>query len=198
MFHDVDKLTSVFIHLCPPLVTYCLRWHMPAPHHPYVTLPAGTAASPLTVSEAVYAPIIVYAMWQVAYYLKTELLDRKKLQNDKDIMTSSRWMTIKEPHPIYKVNTKKQPKKPNPPPLLSPSLFLYTHFVFIVGGEEGIQRERSGVADLRTAGVHHGDLPCSPDPLQLLLGPHWVPRVRVLQCLVGRRQLLFRKLLRQL
>ena len=26
VFHDVDKVTSVFIHIMPPLLMYCLKW----------------------------------------------------------------------------------------------------------------------------------------------------------------------------
>ena len=27
VFHDVDKITSTFIHFVPPLVTFTMRWH---------------------------------------------------------------------------------------------------------------------------------------------------------------------------
>ena len=27
VFHDVDKITSTFIHLAPPLLSFAMRWH---------------------------------------------------------------------------------------------------------------------------------------------------------------------------
>ncbi|GAM21974.1 hypothetical protein SAMD00019534_051490 [Acytostelium subglobosum LB1] len=99
VFHDVDKLTSVFIHLCPPIVTYCLRWY---PIDYPLELACGGASCALTYSETYLVPIYLYTFWQVLYYVKTEVIDEIKLADDPDIMTSSRWMSIKQPHPIYK------------------------------------------------------------------------------------------------
>ncbi|EGC37332.1 hypothetical protein DICPUDRAFT_24393, partial [Dictyostelium purpureum] len=98
VFHDVDKLTSVFIHLCPPIVTYCLRWYPNV--YPLETACGGVECY-LTMKENFLMPLYVYFFWQTFYYIKTEVVDRKKLANDKDIMTSSRWMSVKQPHPIY-------------------------------------------------------------------------------------------------
>jgi hypothetical protein len=95
VFHDVDKLTSVFIHLCPPLVTYCLRWY-PGKH-----IICGSEGCSLNYYDALFTPLYFYLFWQVGYFVKTELIDRKKLQNDKELMTSTRWLTQKEPHPLY-------------------------------------------------------------------------------------------------
>ncbi|KYR01088.1 transmembrane protein [Tieghemostelium lacteum] len=105
VFHDVDKLTSVFIHLCPPIVTYCLRWY---PQSPYSEeLACGGSECSYTLKEAYFIPILLYIFWQVFYYVKTEVVDQSKLANDKDIMTSLRWMSIKQPHPVYKYLVKK-------------------------------------------------------------------------------------------
>eukprot|EP01132_Coremiostelium_polycephalum_P000772 gene772-957_t len=100
VFHDVDKLTSVFIHLCPPIVTYCLRWY---PHRYPEALACGGVECVLTLKEAYLIPICLYIFWQIFYYLKTEVVDSSKLANDAEIMTSSRWMSVKQPHPLYRL-----------------------------------------------------------------------------------------------
>ncbi|EFA80878.1 transmembrane protein [Heterostelium album PN500] len=53
--------------------------------------------------EAYLVPILLYFFWQAFYIIKTEYIDEVKLANDQDIMTSSRWMSVKQPHPIYKL-----------------------------------------------------------------------------------------------
>eukprot|EP01133_Synstelium_polycarpum_P007579 gene7579-8870_t len=99
VFHDVDKLTSVFIHLCPPIVTYCLRWY---PNAYSEDLACGGTSCELTFREAYLVPIYVYIFWQIFYYVKTEVVDGVKLANDQEIMTSTRWMSVRQPHPLYK------------------------------------------------------------------------------------------------
>lgn len=99
VFHDLDKLTSVFIHVCPPLVTYCLRWY---PVGGDLGSVCGSGGCDMTARDYLMTPIYMYLFWQAGYYVKTELIDKAKLEGDKDIMTSSRWMTQKEPHPVYK------------------------------------------------------------------------------------------------
>jgi hypothetical protein len=43
--------------------------------------------------------------------LKTEVIDKKKIAS-RDYMTSARWMTEKQPHPIYKAVKRNQHKIP--------------------------------------------------------------------------------------
>jgi len=101
VFHDLDKLTSVFIHVYPPLVTYCLRWY-PRAGDFHTICGSEENSCELSFREGLMNPFYLYVYWQIAYYVKTEFLDRKKLASDKDLMTSLRWMTEKEPHPVYK------------------------------------------------------------------------------------------------
>eukprot|EP01094_Clydonella_sp_ATCC50884_P001256 TRINITY_DN1093_c0_g1_i1.p1 TRINITY_DN1093_c0_g1~~TRINITY_DN1093_c0_g1_i1.p1 ORF type:complete len:440 (-),score=125.65 TRINITY_DN1093_c0_g1_i1:189-1406(-) len=92
VFHDVDKMTSFCIHFLPPLTTYCLRWSPGGAH--------SEAVSP-GLFAFVTKTLYFYFFWQVCYLLKTEWVDRNKLQKDEKIMTSARWMTKRQPHPIY-------------------------------------------------------------------------------------------------
>jgi len=100
VFHDVDKLTSVVLHLCPPIVSYCLRWYPDV--YPLETACGGESCT-LGFKETIVIPMLLYVFWQVFYYIKTEIVDLKKLDSDKEIMTSSRWMSVKQPHPLYKL-----------------------------------------------------------------------------------------------
>jgi len=56
----------------------------------------------MSVVDTFKLPLLIYFIWQVSYFVKTEFVDKKKLESDQDIMTSSRWMTVKKPHPIWK------------------------------------------------------------------------------------------------
>jgi len=103
VFHDIDKMISLFIHIFPPIVTYCLRWW---PSNNFVV--CQDADCSISWSASFWMPLVFYAFWQAVYIFKTELMDKKKLASDMDIMTSLRWF-IREnkPHPIYKSLLKK-------------------------------------------------------------------------------------------
>lgn len=69
VFHDYDKQTSVYIHFLPALLYYCWRWHSP-------TLDAAVRASELSLGD--YAAATgVYMVWQVLYYVWTEVVCRE-------------------------------------------------------------------------------------------------------------------------
>jgi hypothetical protein len=62
--------------------------------------------------------MIFYTVWQallscwaltlkILYLIQTEIIDFKRIQADKTIMTSSRWMSEVKPHPIWKFYRKK-------------------------------------------------------------------------------------------
>lgn len=90
VFHDVDRITSLFIHMYPPILMFAKRWYSEIPED-----------SVLTWSEGVFIPIIFYIWWQVVYSLKTEVIDKKKLNADERIVTSARYLATVRPHPIY-------------------------------------------------------------------------------------------------
>jgi len=57
-----------------------------------------------TRTTAHFNPLFtVLLLWQALYIFKTELMDKKKLDSDANIMTSLRWFIREDkPHPIYK------------------------------------------------------------------------------------------------
>jgi len=100
VFHDLDKITSVFIHIFPPLVTFSLRWYPPHNDFSLVCLEPDCKMSAYYAFVVAY---IVYWIWQALYSFQTEVIDKEKLSKDKDLMTSVRWMTEFKPHPLYKL-----------------------------------------------------------------------------------------------
>jgi len=104
VFHSLDRLTSLAVHFLPPLVTFCLRWYGDGRGGGLAgSVPPGAAASSYGETgvdgwhdHAVYAiglPLGVYAAWQAAYLVKTEVISRTKLVGDPELMTSLRWLT---------------------------------------------------------------------------------------------------------
>ena len=87
VFHSLDKLTSFFLHAFPPITLHLLRWGLiPSPYY----YPATT----LTLTDLVTLPISLYIIWQLGYWTITELLLRKKLAEDKELITSLRWLVV--------------------------------------------------------------------------------------------------------
>jgi hypothetical protein len=98
VFHDIDRVTSLFIHLFPPTVLYAERWHNPSNFSAYSEAEISWSNS----FESIWVPFLFYVAWQVAYLVKTEVMDRKRMDADSDIVTSARWLTRNKPHAIYK------------------------------------------------------------------------------------------------
>jgi len=80
VFHDFDKVTTVYVHVLPAWLLVCLRHY------------EGDACAPWGFADFGNA-LAVYAAWQAAYFLKTEVVDKKKLDADPRIQTSLRWMS---------------------------------------------------------------------------------------------------------
>ncbi|KAJ1414016.1 hypothetical protein B484DRAFT_335398 [Ochromonadaceae sp. CCMP2298] len=103
VFHDYDKIVSVYIHILPGMLYYTLRWH-----NGYISLPwaedlvgaavpgtcEGDCANcmPLELTDYL-ATLLLYVLWQMAYLLKTEWLDKSKLDRNPSLLTSLRWMS---------------------------------------------------------------------------------------------------------
>jgi len=87
VFHSLDKITSLFIHISPSLVVWAIRWH---PSERF-----NTCANEDSISwtDAVWYPLLVYCFWQLLYWFKVEVLDRHKFKNDPNYMTSYLWLT---------------------------------------------------------------------------------------------------------
>jgi len=86
VFHSLDKISSVFIHLTPSLVVWGLRWY------PSQYESCSTEGDVISISEAIWFPIGFYCLWQLLYYMKVQVVDKKKFKNDPNYMTSFLWL----------------------------------------------------------------------------------------------------------
>jgi len=114
VFHDWDKMTSLIVHLLPSMVCYTIRWRLNI-------WQMDTEMSWWSLVGA----LLLYALWQAVYLIKTEVIDRKKLNEDDEMMTSLRWMTRRRPHPIYR-KIRSMGFNPNPVALIVVLQFLIT------------------------------------------------------------------------
>jgi hypothetical protein len=103
VFHSLDKVTSVFIHIFPPLVMYCIKW-MPelqkdiyCDNISYVTsfrderFPAlGQMELPSFKDVMIYSTV-AYGIWQLLYYLFIMVGRRDKVESGLRL-TSYSWL----------------------------------------------------------------------------------------------------------
>lgn len=90
VFHDWDKLTSCFIHTFPPLISFAIRW-FPEEFPGYSTCIDETCQ--VGVMHTVVPHLLFFTFWVISYYLKTEHIDKKFLNERTHIITSFRWIT---------------------------------------------------------------------------------------------------------
>mmetsp|Transcript_10830 Transcript_10830/g.11909 ORF Transcript_10830/g.11909 Transcript_10830/m.11909 type:complete len:450 (+) Transcript_10830:20-1369(+) len=122
VFHDLDKVTTLFIHMFPPCVSYCLRWKNPE-------LFNQPEDEHISFKDFLVIPLVVYSFWQIFYLIRTELLDRSKIKQDKYLVTSKIWMSEIQPHFIYNFFHK---RGVNVPPLVLLVGFQYVYTIIFL------------------------------------------------------------------
>lgn len=103
VFHSLDKVTSVFIHIFPPLVTYCIKW-MPELQNDvycdnvtYVTnyrdarFPALGQMELPSFRDVIICSTVAYGVWQFLYYLFIMVGRRDKVESGLRL-TSYSWL----------------------------------------------------------------------------------------------------------
>ena len=98
VFHSLEKLTTVYIHALPTLLTFVWRWLPDNEAHRAalcgVDSPAlSNGSCSLTLVDWWAYPLTFYLLWQLFYLLLTEVLHRKKLDSDTSLQTSLRWLS---------------------------------------------------------------------------------------------------------
>lgn len=103
VFHSMDKMTSMFIHMLPPIVMFCRRWgdHFSAKEFPFYEEMNGNFFK--NIIEFWWNPFLHYAIWQTIYLIKTEWWSKQKLTYNPELMTSLRWLTHKKSSSSYKL-----------------------------------------------------------------------------------------------
>jgi len=131
VFHSLDKVTSIAIHVLPALLTYLERWSTTDPPvmtpanaaedceghtsrvHSIMCLASATTGSDqgdsddnhcsIGLTGSILEPIIFYFCWQVLYIIKTEIIDRPRMLADPSIQTSLRWLTRDSKNVMHRV-----------------------------------------------------------------------------------------------
>lgn len=102
VFHDLDKVTSVFLHALPSLLSWCWRWHGMRT----LMVESIPPDSSDTKSAFFYVPMALYLAWQIAYLTWTEVVAKNKLDQDPDLITSLRWLAKDEKQPMHRMSTR--------------------------------------------------------------------------------------------
>lgn len=96
VFHDFDKITSVYIHFLPTCLYYCLKLGMAEERF---------NSWELQLQDYVNC-LLFYLTWQVFYFFKTEVYDRKKLEQDPELLTSLKWLSGNQKNALSKTALK--------------------------------------------------------------------------------------------
>ncbi|KJE92553.1 membrane transporter [Capsaspora owczarzaki ATCC 30864] len=104
VFHDLDKMTSSAIHLFPAIVTYSIRWYTPLEGQASVC--SQDDCSIPSVWSWLSSPLVIYAIWQLSYFLKTEYVDHAKIAANVRLKTSYRWLSSSRGHISYRIMNK--------------------------------------------------------------------------------------------
>lgn len=90
VFHSLDKMTSYFIHIMPPLTCYLLRWDV-------IPGSAPEEGLGLTLMTGIVIPMLLYSAWQLLYlYIQHTVIDK-----DPELVTSLRYLTQCPKNPMY-------------------------------------------------------------------------------------------------
>ncbi|KAI8380905.1 uncharacterized protein BYT42DRAFT_564637 [Radiomyces spectabilis] len=103
VFHSLDKVTSVFIHIFPPLVTYIIRWMPELQTDSYCSssdiakayrdarFPALAELSHMRFKDAMIYSTLAYAVWQALYFIFVMVRRREKVESGLRL-TSYSWL----------------------------------------------------------------------------------------------------------
>ena len=100
VFHDLDKVTSVFIHAFPPLVTFVIRWFPLAREGGALYNISWNPDGSISLLQIFIPHVIFFGFWQITYILKTEVIDKSHLDKNENLVTSLRW-TLKSPESLH-------------------------------------------------------------------------------------------------
>jgi hypothetical protein len=101
VFHSLDKVTSVFIHIFPALVTYVIRWMPELASNTSVPImtayrnerfPAfGGEDNNMSLKECMVISTVVYIIWQTLYFIFIMVQRREKVEKGLRL-TSYSWL----------------------------------------------------------------------------------------------------------
>lgn len=86
VFHDIDRLSSLFLHILPSVLTFCMRFADTA-------FAPGAAFDSQFDWESMMLVTLSYMFWQLGYLLLTEVVFRQRLADNPKMATSLRWLS---------------------------------------------------------------------------------------------------------
>lgn len=102
VFSSFDKIVSVLIHLLPGIVFFVIRWWDPRRFLVDAEQKLRPRPAWPTVNDETslwmwlfFVPLMAYSLWQVLYFLITNVLRRQRLLRDPEVMTSYRELSKK-------------------------------------------------------------------------------------------------------
>jgi hypothetical protein len=132
VFHEYEKVTSVLVHILPLMLCYTMRWHsnINSPH---------VFKKHLEVADFIVAAVM-YCFWQLLYFLKTEVIDKKKLDDDLEIQTSLRMLSTDRKNAftravlsIYRsIGIMGTNEEFEPTSIKTKIIFMFTQFVYTI------------------------------------------------------------------
>ncbi|GFH21148.1 uncharacterized protein HaLaN_18391 [Haematococcus lacustris] len=65
VYHDMDKVTSLYLHLVPACVSWAQRWHLDTSRF----TPLDNTGTRVGLKQLVLIPLAFYSVWAVSYFL---------------------------------------------------------------------------------------------------------------------------------
>eukprot|EP01117_Protostelium_nocturnum_P018314 TRINITY_DN7636_c0_g1_i1.p1 TRINITY_DN7636_c0_g1~~TRINITY_DN7636_c0_g1_i1.p1 ORF type:complete len:389 (-),score=103.94 TRINITY_DN7636_c0_g1_i1:53-1183(-) len=96
VFHSLDKITSLFIHVSPSLAVWAMRWKDPS------GIWNQCSKEEISFYDATIFPLIPYILWQLGYFVIVQVIRRNKFKADKERLTSFLWMKQDTKHVVNK------------------------------------------------------------------------------------------------
>lgn len=132
VFHSIDKLTSFFLHVFPPMLEHLIRWQL-------IETPAIKSWDQGASFVELFLPSMgMYVVWQIAYLFITEVYYSEMLDSDPEIVTSLRYLSQDKKNPLTKLVTKavrrvgllgpEEPLDPSKP--MTKGIFVSVQFVY--------------------------------------------------------------------
>ncbi|UJR30304.1 hypothetical protein I4U23_017841 [Adineta vaga] len=91
VFHSFDKVTSIFIHMYPPLTMFTLRWLLPIELQIKDYPAIAKIGNAIPMGKTISYTIIFYLIWQALYYIFIVYGRRDKVESGSRI-TSYTWL----------------------------------------------------------------------------------------------------------
>jgi len=96
VFHSLDKLTSIFIHVFPPLTLHLYRWSL-------IPSEAIKAEDVISWTDLLVMPTLMYLVWQIFFLYVTEVMLVEKIKADPTLVTSVRYLANDKKNSMHKL-----------------------------------------------------------------------------------------------